>query len=76
MCIFLSLEGRGEWYFWGKVIAPSVADNSFHWGIDIADADAVAQDNANVNIMISNAELLTALTDTYTQTLTVTVTPI
>lgn len=38
--------------------------------------DCGAADNANVNIMISNAELLTALTDTYTQTLTVTVTPI
>jgi hypothetical protein len=32
--------------------------------------------NANVNIIITDAELLTALTDIYTQTLTVTVNPI
>ena len=30
----------GDWYFWGRVIAPTGADNSFFWNIDIADADA------------------------------------
>lgn len=33
-------------------------------------------DNASVNIMITNAELLTALTDSYVQTITVTVNPV
>ena len=39
----------GDWYVWGRAIGPPSADNSFFWGIDIDDADAVA-DNAAVNI--------------------------
>jgi hypothetical protein len=45
-----SLPVGGDWYLWGKVIAPSVADNSFHWGIDIADGDAKNADDDNCNI--------------------------
>jgi hypothetical protein len=32
----------GDWYFWGRAISTSDADDSFYWGIDIADADAEA----------------------------------
>ena len=45
-----SVPVGGEWYLWGKVIAPSVADNSFHWGIDIADDQAKKEDNDQCNI--------------------------
>ena len=45
-----SVPVAGEWYFWGRLVAPTQGDNSFHWGIDIADADAIAADNNNVNI--------------------------
>ena len=27
-----------DWHFWGRVIAPSVADNSMYWAFDIDDA--------------------------------------
>jgi len=40
----------GDWYFWGRVIAPTGADNSFYWLIDGADANAVSADNKNTNI--------------------------
>ena len=39
----------GDWYVWGRAIGPPGADNSFFWGIDIDDADAVA-DGPGVNI--------------------------
>jgi hypothetical protein len=32
----------GDWYVWGRAISTSDADDSFYWGIDIADADAEA----------------------------------
>ena len=32
----------GDWYFWARAISTSDADDSFYWGIDIADADAEA----------------------------------
>ena len=41
---------EGDWYFWGRVIAPAGGDNSFYWAFDIADADAVATDNDIMNI--------------------------
>lgn len=40
----------GAWYFWGRVVAPTIGDNSFFWGVDIADADAKNADDNNVNI--------------------------
>jgi hypothetical protein len=40
----------GDWYFWGRVIAPTGADNSFYWAFDIDDADAVSVDNEITNI--------------------------
>lgn len=40
----------GKWYFWGRVIAPSVADNSFFWGVDIGDHEAKNEDDNNCNI--------------------------
>lgn len=46
----LNIPSAGNWYLWGKFIAPSVADNSVFWGIDIADADAVSADNDKVDI--------------------------
>jgi hypothetical protein len=31
----------GDWYFWVRAIAPTGSDNSFYWGLDVADvADA------------------------------------
>jgi len=45
-----SLPTKNKWYFWGKVIAPSVANNSFHWGIDIADGEAKKEDDNNCNV--------------------------
>ena len=45
-----SVPVGGDWYFWGKVIAPSVADNSFHWGIDIKDEEAKKADDDKNNI--------------------------
>jgi hypothetical protein len=41
---------RGDWYFWGRAIATSDADDSFFWMIDGADADAVSEDTGNTNI--------------------------
>ena len=35
---------------WVKVIAPSVADNSFHWGVNIKDEEAKATDDDKNNI--------------------------
>ncbi len=40
----------GDWYVWGRAIGPPSADNSFFWGIDIDDADAVADNAAVINI--------------------------
>lgn len=45
-----NVPSAGDWYLWGKLSAPSVSDNSYHWGIDIDDAQAVAADNGDVNI--------------------------
>ncbi len=39
-----------NWHFWGRIIAPSVADNSMYWAFDIADGDAVSNNNATMNI--------------------------
>ena len=39
-----------DWHFWGRVIAPSIADNSMYWAFDIADADALSTNNATMNI--------------------------
>ncbi len=39
-----------DWHFWGRVIAPSVADNSMYWAFDIADGDAVSNNNDTINI--------------------------
>lgn len=46
----LNIPSAGDWYLWGKFIAPSVADNSVFWGFDIADADAVSADNDKIDI--------------------------
>jgi hypothetical protein len=40
---------EGDWHFWGRVIAPTGADNSFFWAFDMADADA-APNAAGTNI--------------------------
>lgn len=40
----------GDWYIWAKVIAPTIGDNSYFIGIDIADGDVVGEDNDNMNI--------------------------
>jgi len=40
----------GDWYFWGRVIAPSLFDNSFYWAFDIDDADALSTNNATINV--------------------------
>ena len=45
-----SVPVGGDWYLWGKVIAPSVADNSFHWGVNIKDEEAKATDDDKNNI--------------------------
>ncbi len=45
----INLAVGGEWYFWGKAIAPTGGENSFFWGFDIPDADAV-RDGAGMNI--------------------------
>jgi hypothetical protein len=37
----INLAINGEWYFWGRAIGPPTGDNSFFWGFDIPDADAV-----------------------------------
>jgi hypothetical protein len=41
---------EGDWYIWALVIAPTVGDNSWFIGIDITDAEAVSEDNDNMNI--------------------------
>jgi len=38
----INLAVNGEWYFWGRAVAPTGGENSFFWGFDIPDADAVA----------------------------------
>ena len=43
-----SIPVEGDWYFWGRVIAPTSADNSFHWAFDITDADAVSYIGTNI----------------------------
>jgi hypothetical protein len=40
----------GDWYFWGRAIATSTADDSVFWMTDGADADAVSADNDKTNI--------------------------
>ena len=45
-----SMSVGGKWYPWGKVIAPSVADNSFHWEVDIKDEETKAADDDKNNI--------------------------
>ncbi len=37
----------GDWYFWGRIIGPDDADDSFFWNIDIADADATSASPPN-----------------------------
>ncbi len=39
-----------DWHFWGRVIAPSIADNSMYWAIDVADGDVASTNNATMNI--------------------------
>ena len=39
-----------DWHFWGRVIAPSVADNSLYWAFDAADGDVESTNNATMNI--------------------------
>ena len=39
-----------DWHFWGRVIAPSVADNSAYWVFDAADGDVASTNNATMNI--------------------------
>jgi len=34
-----NVRTTGDWYFWGRAIAPAGADNSFLWHFDAADAD-------------------------------------
>jgi hypothetical protein len=46
----IKIPASGEWYFWSRVIAPSVADNSFYWAFDIEEKDAVSADTAKTNI--------------------------
>ena len=41
---------EGDWYIWGRVIAPCSRDNSTYWAIDIDDADALSTNNAIMNI--------------------------
>jgi hypothetical protein len=67
------IPAGGDWYIWAKVIAPTVGDNSWFIGVDIADGDAVAEDNDNMNIwdFFESAEipddgLGTALQERYT----------
>jgi hypothetical protein len=44
------IPAGGDWYIWAKVNAPTIGDNSWYIGIDIADGDAVSEDNDNMNI--------------------------
>jgi hypothetical protein len=46
----------GDWYLWALITAPTGADDSFFWGVDIADADAVAEDTAITNIWDLNEQ--------------------
>ncbi len=39
-----------NWHFWGRIIAPSVADNSVYWAIDTDDADIASTNNDIMNI--------------------------
>jgi len=41
---------EGDWYFWALVVAPTIGDNSYFAGVDIADGDAVGADDDNMNI--------------------------
>ena len=40
----------GDWHFWGRVIAPSVADNSCYWAFDTADGDITSTNAGPMNI--------------------------
>jgi len=48
--IEFDVKDAGDWYIWARVIAPTIGDNSYFIGVDIADADAVGEDNDNMNI--------------------------
>lgn len=39
-----------DWHFWGRVIAPTVADNSAYWAFDAADGDVASTNDATMNI--------------------------
>jgi hypothetical protein len=39
-----------NWHFWGRVIAPSISDNSVFWVFDAADGDVESANNATMNI--------------------------
>jgi hypothetical protein len=39
-----------DWHFWGRVIAPSVGDNSSYWVFDAADGDVSSTNDATMNI--------------------------
>ncbi len=39
-----------DWHFWGRVIAPSVGDNSCYWVFDAADGDVASTNDATMNI--------------------------
>ncbi len=39
-----------DWHFWGRIIAPSVSDNSLYWALDAADGDIASTNNATMNI--------------------------
>lgn len=46
----INIPSAGDWYLWGRFIAPSIADNSVFWGLNISDADAVSANNDKVDI--------------------------
>ena len=39
-----------DWHFWGRIIAPSVGDNSCYWVFDAADGDVASTNDATMNI--------------------------
>ena len=44
-----SVDGD-DWHFWGRVIAPTVADNSCYWAVDTADGDVTSTNDGPMNI--------------------------
>ena len=38
------------WHFWGRIIAPSVGDNSVYWAFDAPDGDVASTNNDTMNI--------------------------